>query len=177
MSPDREGEQGHAGEDSMAKISFSAEEPGGFDAHSAMSAASLSSGRAGSPSPLGGGSVAAQTASPAVRNQRRAGRACVTVRIDYSTVDEMFSEFTRDINEGGLFIETEKPHQPGTEVSMQFYLPGSQEVLQTLGRVVRVSSGNLGVCSGMGIEFDELTQADRVKIDRIVRALRSDGGL
>jgi uncharacterized protein (TIGR02266 family) len=89
----------------------------------------------------------------------------------------MFSEFTRDINEGGLFIETEKPHQPGTEVSMQFYLPGSQEVLQTLGRVVRVSSGNLGVCSGMGIEFDELTQADRVKIDRIVRALRSDGGL
>jgi uncharacterized protein (TIGR02266 family) len=177
MSPDREGEQGHAGEDSMAKISFSTEEPGGFHAHSAMNEASLSSEGARSPSSLGGGSVAAQTARPAVRNRRRAGRASVTVRIDYSTVDEMFSEFTRDINEGGLFIETEKPHQPGTEVSMQFHLPGSQEVLQTLGRVVRVSSGNLGVRSGMGIEFDELTQADRVKIDRIVRALRSDEGL
>ena len=107
-------------------------------------------------------------------DRRRANRARVTVRVDYATVDEMFSEFTRDINEGGLFIETEKPHQAGTEVSMQFHLPGSAEVLQTLGRVVRVSHGG-STPAGMGIEFDELTPDDRVKIDRIVRALRSSG--
>ncbi len=105
--------------------------------------------------------------------RRRATRARVTVRIDYATVDEMFSEFTRDINEGGVFIETEKPHQAGTEVSMQFHLPGTGEVLHTIGRVVRVSSGNLAAPAGMGIEFDELTSADRSKIDKIVRALRS----
>jgi uncharacterized protein (TIGR02266 family) len=108
--------------------------------------------------------------------RRRTERAGVTVRIDYATVDEMFSEFTRDINEGGLFIETEKPHQPGTEVVMQFHLPGSEEVLRTVGRVVRVSSGDVGSPPGMGIEFDELTPVDRDKIDRIVRALRSRGG-
>lgn len=107
--------------------------------------------------------------------RRRAERAGVTVRIDYATVDEMFSEFTRDINEGGLFIETDKPHQPGTEVSMQFHLPGSPEVLQTVGRVVRISPGAPGTPAGMGIEFDELTPDDRVKIDRIVRALRANG--
>ena len=106
-------------------------------------------------------------------DRRRADRAGVTVRIDYATVDELFSEFTRDINEGGLFIETEKLKPPGTEVSMQFHLPGSNEVLSTLGRVVRVSNGRVGVPSGMGIEFDELTPDDRKKIDRIVRALRS----
>ena len=109
--------------------------------------------------------------------RRRARRAGVTVRIDYATVDEMFSEFTRDINEGGLFIETEKPHLPGTEVSMQFHLPGSSEVLSTIGRVVRVSQGDVGMPSGMGIEFDELTAEDRVKIDSIVRALRSEGAI
>ena len=109
--------------------------------------------------------------------RRRARRADVTVRIDYATVDEMFSEFTRDINEGGLFIETEKPHLPGTEVSMQFHLPGSSEVLSTIGRVVRVSQGDVGMPSGMGIEFDELTAEDRVKIDSIVRALRSEGAI
>ncbi len=108
-------------------------------------------------------------------DRRRAERARVTVRIDYATVDEMFSEFTRDINEGGLFIETEKPHQPGTEVSMQFHLPGGADALQTIGRVVRVSSGTVGMPAGMGIEFDELTADDRVKIDKIVRALRSSG--
>ena len=106
-------------------------------------------------------------------DRRRANRASVTVRIDYATVDEMFSEFTRDINEGGVFIETEKPHQAGTEVSMQFHLPGSGEVLQTVGRVVRVSSGSPAAPAGMGIEFDELTPDDRSKIDVIVRALRA----
>lgn len=105
-------------------------------------------------------------------DRRRASRSPVTVRIDYATVDEMFSEFTRDINEGGVFIETEKPHLTGTEVSMQFHLPGSAEVLHTIGRVVRVSSGSENEPPGMGIEFDELTSDDRVKIDRIVRALR-----
>jgi type IV pilus assembly protein PilZ len=106
-------------------------------------------------------------------DRRRADRAGVTVRIDYATIDEIFSEFTRDINEGGVFIETEKPHQPGTEVSMQFHLPGGREVLQTLGRVVRVWSGSEATPPGMGIEFDELTSDDRSKIDRIVRALRA----
>ena len=105
--------------------------------------------------------------------RRRANRASVTVRIDYATVDEIFSEFTRDINEGGVFIETEKPHQAGTEVSMQFHLPGSGEVLRTIGRVVRVSNGRQSAPAGMGIEFDELTPSDRRKIDTIVRALRS----
>lgn len=95
------------------------------------------------------------------------------MRIDYATVDEIFSEFTRDINEGGLFIETEKPHAPGTEVSMQFHLPGSDEVVETVGRVVRVSKGGGGAPPGMGIEFDELGPDDRHRIDRIVRALRS----
>jgi len=112
-------------------------------------------------------------------DRRRAERSSVTVRIDYSTVDEMFSEFTRDINAGGLFIETEKLVPAGTEVSMQFNLPGSNEVLQTIGRVVRVSNGpsvSVGACSGMGVEFDELTSEDRLKIDRIVRGLRSAAG-
>lgn len=107
--------------------------------------------------------------------RRRTGRSRVTVRIDYTTVDEMFSEFTRDINEGGLFIETEKPPAVGTEVAMQFHLPGSSEVLRTLGRVIRVASGAPGAPAGMGIEFDELTPKERAKINAIVRSLRVEG--
>ena len=106
-------------------------------------------------------------------NRRRADRAGVTVRIDYATIDEIFSEFTRDISEGGVFIETDKPHQLGTEVSMQFHLSCGREVLQTLGRVVRVRTGSEASPPGMGIEFDELSSEDRSKIDRIVRALRA----
>ena len=108
-------------------------------------------------------------------DRRRSARAPLTVRVEYGTVDELFSEFTRDINEGGLFIETEKPHAPGTEVAMQFQLPGSREPLQTVGRVVRVTPAAVGHPGGMGIEFEELTPDDRIRIDEIVRALRSSG--
>ena len=108
-------------------------------------------------------------------DRRRSTRSPLTVRIEYATVDEMFTEFTRDINEGGLFIQTDKPHDPGTEVRMQFNLPGSAEVLRTVGRVVRVTPSILGKPGGMGIEFDELTPEDRRKIDEIVRDLRTRG--
>lgn len=104
--------------------------------------------------------------------RRRSHRTDLIVRIDYATVDELFSEFTRDINEGGLFIETEKPKLIGTEVTMRFNLPGSGDGVETIGRVVRISSGDEFSPPGMGIEFDELTDADRSRINELIRALR-----
>lgn len=107
------------------------------------------------------------------RERRRSDRAQFLVRVDYSTVDEMFSEFTRDINEGGLFIETDNPQDTGTVVSMQFNLPGSDEPIRTEGLVVRVNDGSDGNPPGMGIEFDDLEDADRKRIDQLVRTLRT----
>jgi len=104
--------------------------------------------------------------------RRRSHRQELVVRVDYSTVDELFSEFTRDINEGGLFIETEKLKPAGTEVTLEFSLPGSDEVVQTIGRVVHISSGDEFAPSGMGIEFDDISEIDRHKINDLIRALR-----
>jgi uncharacterized protein (TIGR02266 family) len=105
--------------------------------------------------------------------RRRAQRAELIVRVDYATVDEIFTEFTRDINAGGLFIETDKPCPTGTEVAMHFSLPGG-EAIETVGRVVRTSVGDDGP-PGMGIEFDELDAGARVRIDELVRSLRATG--
>ncbi len=104
--------------------------------------------------------------------RRRSLRTELIVRVDYSTVDEMFSEFTRDINEGGLFIETEKPQLQGTEVTMHFNLPGSDETVRTIGRVVHVTPGDALNPPGMGIEFEELSPEDRARIDVLIRSLR-----
>jgi len=117
--------------------------------------------------------VSIHTEEAASEERRRSERAGLTVRVDYSTIDELFSEFTRDINEGGLFIETEKPQEMGTEVSMLFNLPGTEEPVRTVGRVVRISNGEGGSTAGMGIEFDELTAHDRTKINSIIRHLRT----
>ncbi len=105
--------------------------------------------------------------------RRLSQRADLLVRVDYATVDELFSEFTRDINAGGLFIETEKPRPAGTVVSMYFNLPGSDEPFQTQGRVIRVDVGGPNGPPGMGIEFDELGSEARTRINALIRALRT----
>ena len=121
--------------------------------------------------------VSLQTADADVAlERRRSMRAELIVRVDYSTVDELFSEFTRDINEGGLFIETEKPRPVGTEVALEFNLPGSDEVIATTGMVVRVTGPEEGGVPGMGIEFDHLTPEDRTHINGLIRTLRSAPG-
>ena len=105
--------------------------------------------------------------------RRRSDRRQLVVRVQYATVDELFSEFTSDINDGGLFIETENPRPLGTEVSMHFCLPGQAEVVATTGRVIRVSHGGADGPSGMGVEFDALDSEASQAINALIRSLRA----
>jgi uncharacterized protein (TIGR02266 family) len=105
--------------------------------------------------------------------RRRSPRSPLEVRVDYTTVDAFFSEFTRDINEGGIFVETEAPPPLESTVSLCFRLPGSPEAIKVDGRVVRISDGRADGPPGMAIEFENLDAVARRRIDEIVRTLRS----
>ena len=104
--------------------------------------------------------------------RRRSDRAEVLVRVDYQTVDELFSDFARNVNEGGLFVETESPLAIDTPVSVQFKIPGSDEPVSGSGRVVRTQSDPATETPGMAIEFDELNTESRRRINELVRGLR-----
>ena len=106
-------------------------------------------------------------------DRRKSNRTELVVRVDYQTVDELFSEFARNINEGGLFVETSASHPVGTEVHLQFHVPGAEEPLQVAGRIVRHSGKDSGEPNGMGIEFDDLDRQARQRINQLVRALRT----
>ncbi len=110
-----------------------------------------------------------RSAAEAAPERRRSPRADFVVRVEYQTVDELFSDFARNINEGGIFVATERPLQLGTPVTLQFRIPGSEEPVVSTGRVVRVD----GSGSGMGIEFEELEPRARDRINELVRDLRS----
>jgi uncharacterized protein (TIGR02266 family) len=105
--------------------------------------------------------------------RRRTHRAPFVVRVDYGTVDAFFSEFTADVNEGGLFIETEAPQPPGTAVVLQFRIPGSDRPIKVRGRVVWTSAERPSELPGMGIEFENLDVRARERINEVVRQLRA----
>ena len=103
---------------------------------------------------------------------RRSPRAPLVVRIAYSTVDALFSEFTRNVNEGGLFIETDNPPPTDTRVALQFKLPGSDLPIQAHGRVTRIQAPGGDGPAGMGVEFENLGQDARALVDELVRGLK-----
>jgi len=104
--------------------------------------------------------------------RRRTTRAPLVVRVAYSTIDALFSEFTRNVNEGGLFIETDNPPPTDTRVSLQFKLPGSDLPIQARGRVAWVQRAGGDEPAGMGVEFESLGNDARARIDEIVRGLK-----
>lgn len=106
--------------------------------------------------------------------RRKSQRADWVVRVDYQTVDELFSEFARNINEGGIYVETESPQPLGTTVSLQFQLPGGDDPVEVTGRVVRHGDAAAGELPGMGIEFDDLGRQERELINDLVRQLRTE---
>lgn len=132
--------------------------------------------------PVGGGDPAMTGDSEPVLGvieteveRRRSPRSPLVVRVAYSTVDALFTEFSRNINEGGLFIETETPPPTDTRVALEFQLPGCEEPIQARGRVAWIRPASPEGPAGMGVEFEQLGSAARVHIDKLVRRLRSAG--
>ncbi len=109
-----------------------------------------------------------------VVERRRAARMPLVIRVDYTTVDEVFTDLTENFNEGGMFIQTTKKHAPGSPVRMEFTLPGSPEPVRVAGKVawVRDSAPGADGPPGIGVQFDTLPAGTKDQINRIIRSLR-----
>jgi uncharacterized protein (TIGR02266 family) len=115
-----------------------------------------------------------QSETRAAVERRRTERAPVVVRIEYATVDALFSDFTRNINEGGIFVETDEPIPLDEKVELKLRLPGSSELVHATGRVVRIEPTTPSSAGGIAIEFGQLDADARELINAAVRRLRSD---
>ena len=110
--------------------------------------------------------------SPDRSERRQSERQQLKVRVDYSAVDAFFGEFSANINEGGVFIETDSPSEIDTLVQLQFRVPEMEAPIQVTGRVAWISEEKDEGASGMGIEFQELQPAIRETINELVRNLK-----
>jgi len=109
-----------------------------------------------------------------VSERRRSERIPLKIPVDYSAVDAFFTEFSANINEGGIFVQSDTHSELGTEVQLQFRLPGRAEPLEVNGRVAWLSDGKSETPEGMGIEFTDLTRNLREEINQVVRLLKAD---
>ncbi len=94
-------------------------------------------------------------------NRRKFPRAALATQI--YTKDDMSLAFSRDVSRGGMFIETRHPSPLGTEVDLRFHLNDGQPIV-VAEAVVKYHVAKLG----MGIEFTEMTRADRKRVEAYI---------
>ena len=91
--------------------------------------------------------------------------------------DIAFCYNTSDISKGGIFLETQSPLPLGTEMELEFELPGVEETMKVKGRVVRTVMGDTVEAlrrPGMGLEFIDIGEEEKRKIEKFITGI-SDG--
>lgn len=104
------------------------------------------------------------------RHDRHTAELPITVSDAANRVVAMIQFSTQDLSTGGAFVRSHLLFEIGEVLSLQLTLPDGRAV-KVSGKVVRVArdTGD-DVVPGMGVQFLDLTEADREALQRIAVA-------
>lgn len=107
-------------------------------------------------------------------NKRKSERLEHELLVAYRTVDGFITDWAVNISKGGLFINSRQPLPSGTTVRLIVSLPDAAFPFDLTGRVCRVSEPNNpgNEPPGMGIEFVDIDEDKRARIEKFVEKLR-----
>lgn len=107
---------------------------------------------------------------------RQANRLQHELLVAYRTVDGFITDWAVNISRGGIFINTRNPLAVGTTVRLIISLPDTAFPFDLTGRVTRVCEFDnpSNQVPGMGIEFMDVDEDKRVRIERFVERLRKE---
>jgi len=105
-------------------------------------------------------------------NRRKAARSTAEIKIDYRTVGSFITDYTKDLSQGGAFIQTSLPLNAGDQVRLRITLPG-HTLPFSLDGVVRWSTGPSVTdrAAGMGVEFTAFNEEVKRELAAFVAAL------
>ena len=118
----------------------------------------------------------------AANEQRRDPRVPVSIRVRYPQRNAFFSEYTRNISRGGMFIATDEPMQIGTRLRFALEVPGSDALLiegevrwaVRPEQVAGLAASAPEVEVGMGVQFVFANEAERAALEAAVREMMED---
>lgn len=99
-------------------------------------------------------------------------RAPVAIEVEYRTAGAFLVAYSSNLSKGGLFLETDQPLPIGTELTLNFAIPGTGTI-EVVGLVVWVRATDQdGKPAGMGVEFEHLDSRHGEVIDEIVSSFQ-----
>ena len=112
-----------------------------------------------------------------VSHERRAGRerreherVAVQLEVDYRSDDTFLFAYITDMSAMGIFVQTMTPKPPGTLLKLRFRTSDGKP-LEVDGRVIWINEphGADSINPGMGVQFVDLSAAERDRIMSLVR--------
>jgi hypothetical protein len=100
-------------------------------------------------------------------NLRGRRRLPIKLEVTYGAVEGPATTFTKDINEEGVFLFTDKPLPETSQVHMLVSLPGRTQPLSLVGKVSHTILAHDEEAPGMGIVFD-LDDAGRAQLTELI---------
>ncbi|MEO6772368.1 MAG: PilZ domain-containing protein [Kofleriaceae bacterium] len=112
-------------------------------------------------------------------NLREKRRLPIRLSVTYGAIEGPANTFTKDINEEGLFLFTDKPLPETSQVHMLVTVPGKPSPLSLVGKVSHTILAADDEPPGMGIVF-ELDDTQRAALRAVIQELEDaliKGGL
>ena len=106
--------------------------------------------------------------------RRRHQRVSASVLIKYGNAEQFFTDYIQNISRGGIFVPTYNPLPEGARLQISFSLPYWDRLIETEGVVVHSVHNDPqqgGQPSGMGIQFQALSEENLELIDKYVNSL------
>lgn len=101
--------------------------------------------------------------------KRKEARIPVQLKVDVESPNNHYLfEYSSNLSQNGIFIQTPEPLPPGVQVNIQFALPNNY-MIRTRGEVIWVNFEEDDEEPGMGVKFMGLQQEDR---DMILNSLK-----
>lgn len=98
------------------------------------------------------------------RERRAHPRIQIKLKVEYTSLADFFVDYATDISHGGMFVATDREITVGNPVSVRLVLPGTKDVFQASGKVVRKSDKP---AKGVGIKFDPLSDTAKVLVEKL----------
>lgn len=80
---------------------------------------------------------------------------------------------TVNLSASGMLIQTNQSCEPGTELEFELALPGEQGPVRGRARVVRQTRARRERVTGLGLQFSQLSQENRQRLDAHLHAHRA----
>lgn len=108
--------------------------------------------------------------------KRKHKRIDAKIRVTFSTLDELVSEYTHNISLGGIFIKTNRLLDPNAYIELEMVFPDGEGTFTVNGKVVRLMSMSHPTepnqqLHGVGLKFMDPPQEMLTKIEHLIGKL------